>query len=112
MSSTEGKGPVQGPRRAGRGQQPPTPVTVSPTTRLDAMIRERIDALEEDRIYLRAEIVRLQARVDQLGPESSRLHEALSNAESNSTLATILIGLGGFLVSYATFTGQAAETWA
>jgi hypothetical protein len=27
-------------------------------------------------------------------------------------IATILIGIGGFLVSYATFTGKPAETWA
>jgi len=38
--------------------------------------------------------------------------KALSNAESNNVVATILIGIGGCLVSYAGFTGKAAEKWA
>lgn len=50
--------------------------------------------------------------MDDLAPENARLIEALGNAESNNTLATILIGGGGFLVSYAGFTGKAAATWA
>ena len=36
----------------------------------------------------------------------------MSNAETNNVIATTLIGFGGFLVSYATFTGKAAEIWA
>jgi hypothetical protein len=45
-------------------------------------------------------------------PENSRLTEALNHAESGHIFAMILIGAGGFLVSYAAFTGRAAETWA
>jgi hypothetical protein len=76
------------------------------------MTRERIDALSEDKKRLQAEVDRLQARVDHLGPENARLQEALGVAESNNGFATILIGGGGFLVSYATFAGKAATTWA
>jgi hypothetical protein len=84
------------------------PVSLSPTDRLAAMTRERIDALERDKQELKAEVVRLVPCV----AENSRLEEALSNAEFNGVFATILIGAGGFLVSYATFTGKAATTWA
>ncbi len=38
--------------------------------------------------------------------------EAMGSTEANNAVATILIGVGGFLVSYATFTGNAASTWA
>jgi hypothetical protein len=76
------------------------------------MTRERVDALERDKLQLQAEVVRLRERVEQLGPDNARLEEALSSAESNNTLAMILISVGGFAVSYATFTGQAAKIWA
>jgi len=76
------------------------------------MIRERIDALEKDKGQLQVEVIRLQVRVDELGPKNSQLQEALNNAESNNTLAMILIAVGGFTVSYATFTGDAAKAWA
>ena len=78
------------------------------------MTRERIDALEKDKRRLLKENSRLQGRVDQLAPENRHLQEALGNAESNSVLATILIvGVGGFLVSYAAFTGRnSAGRWA
>jgi hypothetical protein len=113
MSTTEGTGPTGEPKRARSGPKASTPVSVNPTAtaRLDAMTRERVDALEKDKKRLQTEVDRLRERVDQLGPENSRLGEALSNAESNNTLATILNTIGGFSVSYATFTGKAAETW-
>ena len=76
------------------------------------MTRERIDALENENQRLRDKVVELQARVDRLGPENARLVEALGNAESNSVFATIAVGVGGFLVSYATFTGNTAKIWA
>jgi hypothetical protein len=76
------------------------------------MTRERIDALEKDKGQLQAEVARLQGVVDKLTPVESRLTEALRNAESNSTLATILIAVSGFSVSYATFAGRAATAWA
>lgn len=76
------------------------------------MARERIDALEKDKKRLQSAMDRLQARIDELGPENARLGEALGTAEANNLVATILIGVGGFLVSYATFTGKAAERWA
>ncbi len=72
------------------------------------MTRERIDVLEAEKAELKREIARLL----KLEPEKARLEEALSNAESNNVLATILIGIGGFLVSYATFTGKASQSWA
>ncbi len=72
------------------------------------MTRERIDSLEVEKDELKRQITILL----ELAPENARLQEALSNAESNNTIATILIGIGGFLVSYATFTGKSAETWA
>ena len=66
------------------------------------MTRERIDALEVEKAELKGEIARLL----KLEPENARLQEALSNAEANNVVATILIVAGGFLVSYATFTGR------
>ncbi len=76
------------------------------------MIRERIDALEKDKARLQAEVERLSREVVELVAKSSRLEESLGNAENNSVVATSLIAIGGFLVSYATFTGQAAGAWA
>lgn len=90
----------------------PSPVTVSPSERLQVMTQGRIDALEKDKRRLRAEVARLQSLVDRLGPRNARLVEALDNAVSNNVIATILIGVGGFLVSYATFAGKSAERWA
>src|SRR4051812_2152506 len=111
--------PQREPRRGKRkpGQMEPAnaaPPTLprTPTDRLDAMTIDRIKALESDRDLLRASVDRLQARVDELTPENARLHEALANAESNGTLATILIAGGGGIVSYATFTGQVAPSLA
>jgi prefoldin subunit 5 len=72
------------------------------------MSREWIDALETEKSELKAEIASLR----RLEPEKARLEEALSNAETNSIVATALIAIGGFLVSYATFTGKSAEFWA
>jgi len=76
------------------------------------MTQNLIGGLEQDKKYLQAEVVRLHAIIDRFGPENARLCEALSNAESNSVIATILVGVGGFLVSYATFTGNLAKSWA
>lgn len=118
MPSPEGNQPSKEVRRAKKGPKSATPVTLttaarpSATDRLDAMTRERIDALEEDKKRLQAECNELRKRVDCLAPQHSRLSEALANAESNNVVATILIGLGGFLVSFATFTGKSAERWA
>jgi prefoldin subunit 5 len=76
------------------------------------MTQARITALEAERNLLRTTVERLQAQVDLLGPENARLTEALANAGSNSVLATMLIGAGGGIVSYATFTGQVAPALA
>jgi hypothetical protein len=110
-----GPDPRKGKRTAGRVRPvdaaPPTrPKTA--TDRLDAMTLDRINALENERKLLRSTVEQLQARVDLLGPENARLAEALANAESNSVLATMLIGGGGGIVSYATFTGQVAPALA
>jgi hypothetical protein len=91
-----------------RASNSSSPVSLSPTDRLASMTRERIDALERDKRRLAAEVARLQPYVEQ----NARLEEALSNAETNGGVATALIAIGGFLVSYATFTGRSAEFWA
>jgi hypothetical protein len=88
------------------------PSVPSLAVRMDALMREYISSLERARDELRTETTRLQGEVDRLGPENARLAEALGNAQANNVLATILIGLGGFTVSYATFTGEAATLWA
>ena len=91
----------------------PLPRSPTPTDRLEAMTLARITALEAERDLHRTTVERLQARVDLLGPENARLTEALANAEMNSVLATMLIGGGGGIVSYATFfTGQVAPALA
>ncbi len=98
------------PKRAKHEARPPDNLNLnlSPSARLHDMTRERIDALEVEKRELKSEVARLLSLV----AANARLEEALSNAEFNNVYATILIGGGGFLVSYATFTGKAAETWA
>ena len=82
------------------------------------MTRERIDALEHDKQTLQTKADRMEGEVDRLGSEVARLleslgrvRETLDNAEANNVLATVLIGLGGSLVSYAAFTGNLAPVW-
>jgi hypothetical protein len=100
-------------RRAHRPNQPTPPINIapppaqpSPTVRLDAMTRERIDSLEADKRRLHERIEQLQAEVDRLAPENARLIEALRSVEANNIVATILIAVGGGIISYATFTGN------
>jgi hypothetical protein len=116
-SSTPPPGPEPRKGIRERDQAPPVnasplPRSPTPTDRLDAMTQARITALEDERNLLRTTVERLQAQVDLLGPENARLTEALANAGSNSVLATMLIGAGGGIVSYATFTGQVAPALA
>ena len=108
MSPSGSRGPDEEAKPLKRASNSSDPISLSPTDRLAAMTRERIDALEGEKRELKGEV----ARLSELAPENARLEEALSNAEFNGVLATSLIGIGGFLVSYATFTGKAAETWA
>ncbi len=120
MTTAGGKESAKGPSRKAKKDATSFPVTynkpivpaiptATPTERLEGMTRGRVEALEGDKRQLQAEVRRLQGRIDQLGPENSRLAEALANAESNHILATILVGGGGFAVSYATFVGKAAS---
>ncbi len=105
-------------KKAVIGKTPPTDLDVSqpafPTDheRLDAMTRERVQSLEKDKSRHLTQIKQLVARVEQLGPENARLHEALGNARANNAISTVLMVVGGFLVSYATFTGKAAPALA
>lgn len=110
MSGVKGGEPPGEPKRAKHGTKPAANVslTPSPASRLHDMTRERIDALERDKEELKAEVARLLPYV----AEKARLEEALGVAELIDVLATILIGIGGFLVSYATFTGKVAQAWA
>ena len=96
------------PRRLRRGAGPTPPVSLSPTGRLASMKRERIDALERDKAELKAEVARLLPIASESARENARLEEALQNAGANGIVPTGLIGVGGFLVSYATFTGRLA----
>ena len=70
------------------------------------MTRERIDSLEADKQWLQLRIDQLQAKVDQLAPENAQLRVDLKNAEANNLVSNILIGVGGAIMSYATFTGR------
>jgi hypothetical protein len=114
MPDTEGQESKPATKRAKHEEQITSNVTLnlSPSARLDAMTRERIDALERDKSRLQSEVDRLLLQVVELIHKNARLEESLSNAEANSVLATILIGSGWFLVSYATFTGKMAGAWA
>ena len=114
MPSAEGGAATSEPKRAKQEGQPAINLNLnlSPSARLDSMTQGRIDALERDKQEIKTEVIRLQLLLDQIAPRNARLEEALGNAESNNVASTILIGVGGFLVSYATFTGKAAERWA
>jgi hypothetical protein len=108
MSSSGSRGRDDEAKPLKRAPKSSNPISLNPTDRLAAMTRERIDALERDKQELKAEVARLVPCV----AENTRLEEALSNAEFNGVFATIAIGVGGFLVSYATFTRKAATAWA
>jgi prefoldin subunit 5 len=73
------------------------------------MTRERIDALEADKCRLQDDVTRLQGEVNHLAPENARLREALANAEANDLVSTILIVVGGGVISYATFAGNVSR---
>jgi hypothetical protein len=70
------------------------------------MVRERIDSLESDKRLARETIERLQALIDCLGPENARLTESLENEKSYNVATTLLITVGGGLMSYATPRGR------
>lgn len=70
------------------------------------MTRERIDSLIADKRKLESDVQRLQGEVDRLAPENARLKESLGSAEANNIVSTILIVLGGGVISYATFVGN------
>ncbi len=67
------------------------------------MTRDRVDSLEEDKRSLAETVRYLQEQVDRLAPENAYLHEALRNAEATNLVSTILIAVGGGIISYATF---------
>jgi len=81
----------------------------SPSERLDAMTRERIDSLEADKERLHQRIEHLQVEVIRIAPENAQLREALKHAEANNLVSTILIVVGGGIISYATFTGKVGQ---
>ena len=101
----------QPPKRAKRVERTDS-VSITPSDRLAVMTQDRVASLARDKESFRSEAARLQMIVARLSPENARLHEALRRAESGSMLATILVGIGGFLVSYASFTGGSAKWWA
>jgi prefoldin subunit 5 len=80
------------------------------------MTRDRIASLEADKQRLQSEATHLQGEVrdlrddvGRLGSENARLQQSLDNAESNSLVSTILIAVGGGVISYAAFTGNVAK---
>ena len=73
------------------------------------MTRDRIIWLENEHRWHREKVEGLQAALDGLTPENARLSEALKNAEANNFVSTILIGVGGAVISYATFTGKISQ---
>ena len=92
-------------------------ISRTPTERLDRMTADRIYSLESDKASLKADRSRLEGEVGDLRDrlmtevaEVARLKVLLSDANLLSTVALVLTGVGGFLVSYATFTGALAKT--
>lgn len=73
------------------------------------MTRERIDSLEADKERLHQRIEHLQVEVIRIAPENAQLREALKHAEANNLVSTILIVVGGGIISYATFTGKVGQ---
>ncbi len=117
MTAARGEEPAKEPLKRAKKAATPSSVTydkpirtggATASTRLEDMTKGRIEALENDKWQLQVEVKRLQGRIDEIGPANHRLAESLANAESNNLLATILIGVGGFAVSYATFMGEVA----
>lgn len=105
MASDGGEDQPARHRKGRRGEgRPISPISLSPTERLASMTRERVDSLERDKVELKAEV----ARLSPIASEAARLEEALRNTETNGVVPTIMIGVSGFLVSYATFTGKLA----
>jgi hypothetical protein len=112
MAVPEESKPPRGKKWARKPKRDQPPLTISPAAKAESWVREHVATLEEDKRRLLAEVERLQARVDQLGPENALLREALFHTQTIDTVATALIAVGGFGVSYATFAGQSPARWA
>ncbi len=111
--STEDVGPKRAVRKVKKGKEPASPAWLTPAAHAQALEGAFIASLEADKANLAAEVQRLQAKIEQLGPENARLRESLRNERSNNTFATILIVVGGVVVSYATYLDKSAQTnWA
>jgi hypothetical protein len=106
MSTDEGADSPGPGKRANQKRDSSDRFNLTPNARLDAMTRERVMALDEDKKRLLAQVERLQDRLDQLGPENSRIEEALRHAESSSAFAAIVVTAGGVLASFSGFEGK------
>ena len=84
---------------------PLTPPRPTPTERLDAMTREHVDSLDQERRRLLELVERHQHTIERLLPENARLIEAIGNAATNNTIATVLVAVGGGAIGYAAFVG-------
>jgi len=113
VNGDEGSKPAHKVKRSGQpvpdSSIAPLPKPPNPSERLDAMTRERIDSLEADKERHHERIEYLQAEIIRLAPENAQLREALKNAEASNLVSTILIVVGGGIISYATFTGKVGQ---
>ncbi len=99
----------------------------SPSIRHELMIRERIDSLEADKRLLnetleaerrkffekteeiRAKMDELRSRMEDLAGENGQLRQALNGERTLSLISTLLLSIGGGIISYAAFIGNISK---
>ena len=97
----------EGPVRLDATEARPTP-----TDRIETLARDQIAWLKGEVARQRTLIEALQSANDRLRPEVARLAEALDSAQAWNAGTTILVTIGGALVSYATFADTASKRFA
>jgi hypothetical protein len=111
MSSGEEGKPKASPKKARRPTEPAAPtldLRATPTFRLEAMTRERILSLENDKARFIEKCEQLQVQVQLLSSDNARLNEALRNEDTNNLISFILVSIGGALISYSAYYNTSA----
>lgn len=111
------KGPeVEEPLRLAEGARESRSKPPSPTERYEARVDGHIEELRRDKARLEQEVDRLRAdarsladQVARQGRDLTRLETAHAAASDFNWLSSVLIVIGGVVVSYATFLHPASQ---
>ena len=75
--------------------------SLTPSERHAASVERHIQDLMQQRERLQTECTRLQSELDRLRPDHERLKEAFAAALAGNIFSTVLVALGGSLISAA-----------